>query len=69
MIIILTGSYIYEYVFRCIYFSGYFTKKDYKKIDVDIEYIRPYFADEQIVERFFSKQEADKFLSLPKRNM
>lgn len=36
-----------------------------RRIGVDIEYIRPDFADEQIVERFFSKQETDIFLSLP----
>ena len=39
-----------------------------RRIGVDIEYIRQDFADEQIVERFFSKQEADKFLSLPEEN-
>ncbi len=36
-----------------------------RRIGVDIEYIRPDFADEQIVESFFSKQETEKFLSLP----
>jgi 4'-phosphopantetheinyl transferase len=38
-----------------------------RKIGIDLEYIRPDFADTQIVERFFSKQEAVKFLSLPKK--
>lgn len=37
-----------------------------RRVGVDIEFIRQDFADEQIVERFFSKQETDKFLSLPK---
>ncbi len=39
-----------------------------RRIGVDIEYIRSDFADEQIVNRFFSKQEIDKFLSLSKEN-
>lgn len=38
-----------------------------RRIGVDIEFIHPDFADEQIVKGFFSIQEADKFLSLPKK--
>ncbi len=36
-----------------------------RRIGVDIEYIRQDFADDQIVERFFSKQEVEKYFSLP----
>ena len=38
-----------------------------RRIGVDIEYIRQDFADEQIVERFFSKQEVEKYFSLPEK--